>query len=143
EDLFVLYRILDVHETADAKSLAKCFGVLADLVQYGWRQGSGGNHAGAIATVDTGFFDVLHDTGDNAHAAGFLTGIGAFRREIADGIDVNFNGAIQEFIDENRMLRRHVSSNLHEASDLVVVVDDLHGPATEDVAGANHNRVTN
>ena len=54
----------------------------------------GGQHAGGVAGVDAGLFNVLHDAGDDH----------VFR--VAERVDVDFDGVLEEVIDEHGALLR-------------------------------------
>ena len=86
-----------------------------------------------VAGVHAGLLDVLHDPADDDLAGG-----------VADGVDVDLGGVLEEAVDEHRALGRQAAlacrgepkpaSSAMAAAQAVVVVDDLHGPAAEHVA---------
>ena len=86
-------------------------------------------HAARIARVHAGFFDVLHDAGDQ-HGAG---GIGK-------RVDVHFGGVFQEPVDQHRAVLREDHRLLHVAAHGVFVVGDHHGAPAQHVAGAHQHR---
>ena len=88
-----------------------------------------GQHAGRVARVDAGVLDVLHDSPDDAPGA------------VADGVHVRLEGVLQEAVDQHGMVRRHPGRPGEVAPERVVVVDDLHGPAAQDVAGTDQDRI--
>ena len=106
----------------------------------------GGNNAGAVAGVDAGLFDVLHDgTDDGRFAVAEMT------------IDIDLGGVFEEAVDEDGMglgddgfvrgvgvaggsLLRGITivhGRAHVGGELDFVIDDLHGAATEHEAGAD------
>src|SRR5208337_2487270 len=60
-------------------------------------------------------------------------------RAVADGIDIDLDGIFQELIDQNRVLGAGLDSFGHVTVETVLIVDDFHGAATKDEAGANHH----
>ena len=89
--------------------------------------------------MHAGLLDVLHDAADD-HLAG----------AVADGVDVDLGGVLEEAVDEHRALggQAALAAEAAEAGQLVhrpgqrlVVVDDLHGPAAEHVGRAHQHRV--
>ena len=79
--------------------------------------------------MDAGFFDVLHDAGDDDVFA------------VAEGVDVDFDGVFEEVVDEDGALLRILDGFLHVAGDAFAVVGDDHGAAAEDVAGAHEDGI--
>ncbi len=63
----------------------------------------GGQHAGGVAGVNAGLFNVLHDAGDEH----------IFR--IAERVDVDFDGVLEEVIDEDGALLRIFDGLAHVA----------------------------
>jgi len=70
-------------------------------------------------------------------------------RPIADGVDVDLDGVGEEPIDQDRTFGRQTAllaqaaesgEFVHRTSKVVAVVDDLHRPSTEYVAGADEHR---
>jgi hypothetical protein len=56
---------LQVDEADDVEREGELAGVGAEGVERGGREIDGGQDAGGVAGVDAGFFDVLHDAGDD------------------------------------------------------------------------------
>ena len=79
--------------------------------------------------MNAGFFNVLHDAGDD-HVLG-----------IAEGVDVDFDGALKEVIDEDRTLLRVFNCLRHVLRDSVAIVTNHHGAASEHIAGTDEHRV--
>ena len=98
----------------------------------------GGQRAGAVAGMDAGLLDVLHDAGDEGVLA------------VAEAVDVDLDGVGQVAVDQQRALVGHDElGGLVErggeprdvAVDLGAVGDDLHGPAAQHVGGADHHGI--
>ena len=96
------------------------------------------DHAGAVAGVHAGLLDVLHDRADD-HLAG----------RVAHRVDVDLDGVLQEAVDQHRALRRQAAfaaqraeagQLVHGPAQVVLVVDDLHGPPAEHVARPHQGR---
>ena len=88
--------------------------------------------------MHAGLLDVLHHSTDQ-HLAGV----------VADGVDVDLGRVLQEAVDQHRTLSRQATLAAerpepgqlrHCPCQMIAVVDDLHGPATEDVARADQHR---
>ena len=88
--------------------------------------------------MDAGLLDVLHDPADQHLAGG-----------VADGVDVDLGGVGEEPVDQHRTFGRQPAflaeaaepgELLHRPSEMVPVVDDLHRPTAEHVAGAHEHR---
>src|SRR5690606_6306265 len=100
--------------------------VLHLLAQTVGRQGAGG-----ITGVNTSLLNVLHDTADHNISA------------VTDGIDIYFDGSIQEVIKQYRAVIGNQHRVTHVAHQFSFVIDDFHGPATQHVRRAHHQRVAN
>ena len=103
------------------------------------RPGSGGQGAGRVARVDAGLLDVLHHPADDHVTGG-----------VAHRVHVDLDGVLQEPVDQHRPLGRHPAlpaeradpaMSLDRRGQPLVVVDDLHGPAAEDVARPHQHGV--
>ena len=125
----VLYGILNVHEPDDPEFSGNPPGLLLDLPKQLRREGNGRERTGAVPGVDSGLLDVLHDA--RHHRV----------RTVADGVHVHFDGVLQKLVDEDRMARGDMDRGFHEAPQGLRVVDDLHGPAAQDVRRAHDDRV--
>jgi hypothetical protein len=75
---------------ADIEGFGELFGGVADAVLHGGAEAEGRDDAGAVARVDAGLFDVLHDGTDDGGLA------------IADAIDIDLGGVFEEAVDEKR-----------------------------------------
>ena len=79
--------------------------------------------------MDTGAFDVLHDTGN--------------KDVFAITYSVNFDFlALQILINQNRMILGVSIDDVHELLDLFVIEGDLHALSTENVGRTNQYRIT-
>ena len=128
-DRIVLDRELEVDEPDHAEAEREPARVVADPVDHRDREGLGRDHAGRIARVDTGLLDVLHDPADQ-HV-----------RAVTDRVHVELDRVLQERVDQHGVLLRDPDRLLHVGLELGVVVDDLHCPPAEDVAGPDQHRV--
>ncbi len=72
---------------------------------------------------------MLHDAADNNVSA------------IRDGIDVHFNGGIQEMVEKNGCVITGLHGFTHVAFKLLLVVYDFHRAAAQNIRGANYQRV--
>ena len=81
--------------------------------------------------MNTALFDVLQD---GTYVA--LLGV-------AESINVQLNGVLEEGIQVDRTVWRDVRRGLHVGNQVGVVVDNGHATTTKDVAWANNQRVTN
>ena len=88
--------------------------------------------------MHAGFLDVLHHAADE-----HLTGV------VADGVDVDLGGVLQEAVDEHRALGGQAALLAeaaeagqlgHRAGEVVAVVHDLHRPTAEHVARTHQHR---
>ena len=79
--------------------------------------------------MNTGLFDVLHDAAEIQFLA------------VEQCVHVNLNRVIEEAIHQHRMIRVDLSGPLQEPGKHVVVVDDLHATATQDVGRPNQHWV--
>ena len=79
--------------------------------------------------MDTGFFDMLHDSGD----INLIT--------ITKRINVDFNRRAQITVDQNRTIARYAHGSADIVLDLLRRVDDLHRLSAKDIGRADHNRI--
>ncbi len=94
-------------------------------------QRNGWKHAGRIAGVDAGFFDVLHDSGDDDVFA------------VGESVNVNFGGVFEELVDQDRALGIGEAADEGGLRDVffdgLEIVGDDHRAAAEDVTWAHEN----
>ena len=103
-------------------------GVLADLLDHVLAQVEGREHGVAVAAVDAGGFDVLHDPDDAHHLP------------VADGVGLGLDGAVQEVVDQDLVVGHHAEDVEHLLLQLLLVDHDLHLLAAEHVAGPHQQR---
>ena len=60
------------------------------------------------------------------------------RVAVADGVDVDLDGVLQELVDQDRVLGAGLDGLGHVARQARLVVDDLHRPAAQHEAGPDH-----
>ena len=109
---------------------ASLSGRLADPLQLGRAERHRRQGAGRVAGVDAGLLDVLHDPAEVHLLA------------VVERVDVDLDRVVEEPVDEDRVLR---ADAIGRAGDVggqgLVVVDDLHAAAAEDVGRAHEDRV--
>ena len=76
--------------------------------------------------MNASLFDMLHHAADSD----FFT--------VRDGIDVHFNGVIQEAIQKNRRIERNFNGFAHVAFEFASVVHDIHGATAKHIARTNN-----
>ena len=76
-----------------------------------------------------GLLDVLHHAADRHVLA------------VAHGVHVDLDRVLEELVDEDGMVGRDLHRLGHVPHEVLVVVDDLHGPAAQHVRGADEHRV--
>ena len=77
-----------------------------------------------------GFLDVFLDAGDDAS------------RFVSQGVDIEFGGLLEKFIDQNRPLVREIHRRAHVIIETVLVVDDGHGATPEHITRAHQHGIT-
>ena len=83
----------------------------------------------AVAGVHAGPFDVFHDPADHDLIA------------VGQSIDIDFDGIIEKFIHQHRVLRRCRYRIGHVAPQRLAIINDLHCPPAEHVGGPNQHRI--
>ena len=58
---------------------------------------------------------------------------------IAEGVHIHLHGIVQVLVDQHRVVGLHLDRLHHVAVELRLVVNHLHGPAAQHVAGAHHH----
>ena len=79
--------------------------------------------------MDSCFFDVLHDSADD-HV---LT--------VRKRIDIDFDCAFQEVVDQHRAFLGILDRLFHVADDTLVVVRNHHGPSAKHIGRPHQHRV--
>ncbi len=138
-DLFVLDGELHVAEALDLKSGCDRPHDLLELVHHRWSKGLRRQGASGVAGMDPGFLHVLHHAADQDLAV-----------RITDGVDIDLHRILEEPVHEDRTVGRHPSLSMqrsghgiHGLDQPVVVVDDLHRPAAQNIGGAHEHRIAN
>src|SRR5690606_32002000 len=150
-DHVVLDGELDVHQAADLERESEFSGLALELGNDLGRERARGQGAGGVTGVNTGFFDVLHDAGNEDILA------------VAEAVDVDFRCAGQISVEQQRVvaehridlaglvvrvalenIRRHEAGQgvLYVALEFLGRVDNRHGAAAEYVGRADHQRIT-
>ena len=79
--------------------------------------------------MDAGLLDVLHHAADDRP------------RAVADGVDVDLAGVLEELVDQDRVLGAGLDRLGHVPRQARLVVDDLHGAAAQHEAGPDDDGV--
>ena len=80
--------------------------------------------------MDPCWLDVFHQA-TNHHLTALIT----------EGIDVYLGGVLEVLIDQHRLVWVHLHRFAHVAIELIGAKDHLHGPASQHIAGPDHDRV--
>src|SRR5262245_11174851 len=80
--------------------------------------------------MNAGAFDMLHDAADH-HLF-----------PIAQCVNIQFYGVVEEFVDQNRVLGRSRNSVSHVVLKGIAVVDDFHGSSAENIGWPNQDGIT-
>ena len=104
---------------------------MADLIDVFWSQCHWWQGARRVTGVNTGFLNVLH------HAT--EVNIGA----VAQCVNVNFDSAIQETVNQYWVLTVEFSCALDVGLQRGLVVDDFHATSAQHIGRTNENWVTN
>jgi hypothetical protein len=94
----------------------------SDGAQVPFGHHEGRHHARAVARVDAGLLDVLHDAADDDGAS-----------LVRHGVDVELERVLQEPVDEHRTVVRHVHGARHVAIERLGIEHDGHAAAAEHV----------
>ena len=81
--------------------------------------------------MNTRLFDMLHDRTDHNLLA------------VGDCVDIHFNGAIKEVIQQYRAVVGDFHRITQVALELVFLINNLHRPTTQHVGRTNDQRITN
>ena len=146
----VLERVLHVHQAADLEGEGEFGGLALELGDDLGGEVLRGQRAGAVAGVDAGFLDMLHDAADEDVLA------------VAEAIDVDFDGVGEVAVEQQRIVGEdridlaglvvgvaHQDIGRHEAGQGVLdvaleiggAVDDGHGAAAQHVGRADDQRI--
>ena len=80
--------------------------------------------------MHAGLLDMFHDAADND--------IGS----ITDGIDVHLDRIVEKMVKQYRRIIRYLHRFPHVTPQIVLVINDFHGPPAEHVRRSHHERVT-
>src|SRR5690606_30794699 len=131
EDIFALHGHLHVHQTYYTQLQGHGLDLLADLVLDVHGQRVRRQRTGGVARVHASLLDVLHDRADDYLLA------------ITHGIDIDFNGAVEEVVKQYRAVVGHLHGFTHVALELFFLVDDFHRPAAQHIGRTHHHRIAN
>ena len=112
---------LNVHQADNFQRARQLESVVAHAFEQRLRNVDCRQHARRIAGVNSGLFDVLHDSADHHVFA------------IRERVHVNLNCVFQKMIDQHRSVVRVLDSLFHVANDRLFVVGNHHGAAAEHV----------
>jgi hypothetical protein len=119
---------LDIHQPLHLEGPPDTQGVIHQRVHLSLREAQGGIDSDGIAAVDPCPFNMLHYPGDEYALA------------IGDRIHLALL-PLQVFVNENGVLGVHLYGGAHISQQFLGVVDDFHGPAPQDIAWADQDRV--
>ena len=128
-ELLVFHGKLYIHETDNPQFHGHGPAGLFDFFYERSGQGMRGKHTGRVSGMDAGLFYMFHDTADNGICA------------VTDGIHIHFDGVLEKFINENRVLKAFTAHGLHKVLNTRVVVDDSHVTAAKDVGWADDHGI--
>ena len=128
-DVVALDGELDVHQADHMQGKGHLDGLALDFGHGGVRQGMGRQAAGAVAGMDTGLFNMFHDSCDMHVPA------------VGQGIDIHFDCARQIAVEQDGAGPRNLHGGADVAFQLRIIADDFHGTATEDEGGADDEGV--
>ena len=81
--------------------------------------------------MNTGWFDVLHQTADH-HSTGV----------IAERININLNGILEVLINQHRVVGFHLHRLAHVAVQFGLIEHHFHRPSAQDIRGAHNDGIT-
>ena len=128
-DHVVLDRELRVHQADDVQRARDAAGVVANRGDVRLAQLERRHDARAVAGVDAGLLDVLHDAADDDGAA-----------RVGQRVDVDLGRVFEELVDQDRMFGRRLHGVAHVAIERGRVVDDRHRAAAEHVRRPHDDR---
>jgi len=121
--------VLNVHQADDAELHGNFLCVFINGVDVAGRNADGRNHAGGIAGMDAGQFDMLHHRRNKRV------------RAVGNGVGFGFNGVFQKFVDQDRPLRCDVNGGMNIAPEHLLVMNHFHAASAQHVRGTNHQRI--
>src|SRR4051812_31281372 len=60
---------------------------------------------------------------------------------VTEAIHVDLDRRFEKLVDEDWFARRDIEGAFHVATERLLIVDDLHGPTAQDVAGPYQHRI--
>ena len=123
-----LDRELHVHQPLDLERHGQRLGLALDLGDHLGRKAVRRQAAGAVAGMDAGLLDVLHDARDMHGLA------------VGERIDIDLDRAGEISVEQHRAVAGHHHRLTDVAPEVVEVAHDLHRPSAEHVGGADHQR---
>ena len=128
-DRLVLDGVLHVHEADDVQPLGQGIGVAANRLEHMVGERVGRDDAGAVPGVHAGALHMLHDGADDRGLA------------VGDAIDVDFDGILEESVDEHGPVLAALDRLAHVAGQFGVVVDDGHPPSSKHERGSDKHGI--
>ena len=150
EDRAVLDGVLHVHQAADIQRLGQRRGLALQLVDGLVRQRMHRQRAGAVARMDAGLLDVLHDAGDEGRpcrrerqstsTSMASVEIGVEQQRVLAEQRVDLAGlVVRVFLLD--VLRHQAGHGVEQVGlQHALVMDDLHGAAAEHIGRAHDQR---
>ena len=120
-------RELNVHQSDDFQRAREFERVVTHHVELRLRNVDSRQHAGRVSGVDAGFLDVLHDAANDDVLS------------VGERVDVDFDGILQELVDEDGAVVGILHRLFHILHDGVFVEGDHHGAAAENVGGTDED----
>src|SRR3990167_1426878 len=130
EDVLALHRHLHVHQADHAEFQGHFLDLVADLVLDMRRQRIRRQRTGRATGMHAGLFDMRHDRADHHGLAA------------AEGTEIDFDGAVEEVVEQHRAVVGHFHRFAHVALELFFLVDDFHRPTAQHIGRAHHQRIT-
>ena len=129
----VLDRVLHVHQSDHAERLRHGLGLGLQFGDGGGGKRVGWQRAGAVAGMDAGFLDMLHDAGD-------IDGLA-----VGDAVHIDLDRVVQVAVDQHRPTGQIAPCDAHRLEHVAMqsdtVIDDLHGTTAKHVTGADHHGI--
>ena len=122
-------RELRVHDADHAQGPGHGGDLFLERLLLPGAQREGRQAATGIAGVDPRLFHVLHDAADDDLLA------------VAYRIHVHLHSQVQKSVQEHGTLVGHADRLSHVLPEIVLLVDYLHGPATQHVGRPHHQRI--
>ena len=126
----ILDRILDVHQAHHVQFLCQGPRVPFELFQNVRIQRNGRQDTRTVTAVDPCLLNMFHDPSDDRIPA------------IRYGIHIDFNGMLQEPVDQYRLTWGDLDGALHVIFQIGLVIHDFHGTPTQDKRGPHHHGIS-